>query len=218
MVFRPKFYPFNFLEIPALKDSAKKILGIKFPTEHPVTVDDVEFEQAVTSFYEALYRFALSLAQSEADACDLVQDTFYTFATKGTQLRDKSKIKTWLFTTLHRKFLMIRRHSTRFPHYETSSVDHELPVVTPSMVNEMDGAAILMALGEIEETYRAPLMLHYLDDYSYRDIAEILEIPLGTVMSRLSRGKDILRKRLADQKHVGLRKIVTLIPQRQISP
>ncbi len=180
-------------------------------------MDDFEFEQVVSSFYEALYRFGLSLTQNEADACDLVQDTFYTFATKGKQLRDKSKLKTWLFTTLHRKFLMIRRHDTRFPHYETSTVDHELPTITPTMVNELDGATILSALGEIEETYRAPLILHYLEDHAYRDIAEILDIPVGTVMSRLSRGKELLRKRLADQKLAGFRKIVPLNQPKQIS-
>ena len=185
--------------------------------EHHKAVDDFAFEQVVTSFYEGLYRFALSLTQNEADACDLVQDTFYTFATKGNQLRDSSKSKTWLFTTLHRKFLMIRRHDTRFPHYETSTVDHELPTISPNMVNEMDASTILAALGEIDETYRAPLILHYLEDHAYREIAEILDVPLGTVMSRLSRGKELLRKRLADQKLAEFRKIVPMNQPKQVS-
>lgn len=181
-------------------------------------MDDLDFEQVVNSFYEPLYRFAITLTQSEADACDLTQDTFFTFANKGSQIRDRSKLKTWLFTTLHRKFLMIRRHDTRFPHLETSTVDHELPTISPSMVDDMDATTVVEMLREIDETYRAPLVLHYLEDHSYREIAEILEIPLGTVMSRLSRGKELLRKRLADQKLAGFRKVIPLPSSKRISP
>jgi RNA polymerase sigma-70 factor (ECF subfamily) len=58
-------------------------------------------------YYEPLYQFAFSLARDEADACDLTQQTFCIWAAKGHQLRDASKVKTWLFTTLHREFLGI---------------------------------------------------------------------------------------------------------------
>ncbi len=180
-------------------------------------MDDAEFEQAVNSFYESLYRFALTLTRSEADACDLTQETFYTFASKGRQLRDRSKLKTWLFTTLHRKFLMIRRHATRFPHFETSEMDHELPTISPTTVDEMDAQTVLAALSEVEELYRAPLVLHYLEDHAYREIAEILEIPLGTVMSRLSRGKELLRKRFAEKNISAPQKIIRLPNAKQIS-
>ena len=63
------------------------------------------FEGIVAQFYEPLYQFAFSLTRAEADACDLTQQTFYVWATKGHQLRDQTKVKTWLFTTLHRAFL-----------------------------------------------------------------------------------------------------------------
>ena len=66
---------------------------------------DDDFEQIVSQHYEPLYRFAFSLTRSEADACDLTQQTFYIWATKGHQLQDRSKVKSWLFTTLHREFL-----------------------------------------------------------------------------------------------------------------
>src|SRR3989442_3704667 len=62
-------------------------------------MDSDDFEQIVCQHYEPLYRFALSLTHAEADACDLTQQTFYIWATKGHQLRDRSKIKSWLFTT-----------------------------------------------------------------------------------------------------------------------
>src|SRR5688572_15564417 len=76
------------------------------------------FEAIVTEHYEPLYRFALSLTRAESDACDLTQQTFYVWATKGHQLRDRAKIKTWLFTTLYRSFLVSKRRQYRFPHCE----------------------------------------------------------------------------------------------------
>ena len=69
-----------------------------------------DFETVVAGYYEPLYRFAISLTRSEADACDLAQQTFYMWATKGHQLRDPSKVKSWLFTTLHRAFLESAPH------------------------------------------------------------------------------------------------------------
>lgn len=162
-------------------------------------MEELDFEQLVTTYYESLYRFALSLTQRESEASDLAQQTFFLWATKGHQLRDKSKVKSWLFTTLHREFLGSRRRETRFPHYEVEQVSHELPSIQPSMVDQMDGAMVLDALAEVDELYRAPLMLFYLEDHSYQEIADLLKLPAGTVMSRLSRGKVQLRKVLASK-------------------
>ncbi|MEO6034552.1 MAG: RNA polymerase sigma factor, partial [Verrucomicrobiota bacterium] len=108
---------------------------------------ELDFEQVVNSHYESLYRFALSLACNESDACDLTQDTFYTFASKGYQLREKSKVKSWLFTALHRKFLGAKRHEVRFPHGEINEADPNLPTISPAVVNEMDAATVWDALG-----------------------------------------------------------------------
>ena len=152
------------------------------------------FEDLVNVHYENLYRFALSLARSEADACDLVQQTFLRWATKGNQLRDSSKAKSWLFTTLHREFLGRRRHEDKFPKVEISVVDEvELTAVSPTPETQLDGTTVMAALHKLEAAYRAPLVLFYLEDNSYREIAEILEVPIGTVMSRISRGKALLR-------------------------
>ena len=80
--------------------------------------DGLDFAGLVTEYYGMLYQFAFSLSRDEAEACDLVQQTFCVWASKGHQLRDKSKVKTWLFTTLHREFLGTRRKQNRFPHLE----------------------------------------------------------------------------------------------------
>ena len=160
-------------------------------------MDESSFQNVVNAHYEPLYRFALSLSRSEADAGDLVQQTFYRWATKSAQLQDKSKAKSWLFTTLHREFLGQRRHEDKFPKVEISTEDGlELASESTSPDKQLDGAGVISALRRLEATYRAPLALFYLEDHSYRDIAEILEIPIGTVMSRISRAREALRRHL----------------------
>jgi RNA polymerase sigma-70 factor (ECF subfamily) len=161
---------------------------------------DSDFESLVARYYEPLYQFAFSLARAEADACDLTQQTFYVWATKGHQLRDVSKVKTWLFTTLHREFLATRRRQARFPHVELEGAAAELPVISPMAVNRLDTAQILEALSRVDEIFQAPITLFYLQDCSYNEIAEILDVPLGTVKSRLTRGLGRLQQLVADEK------------------
>jgi RNA polymerase sigma-70 factor, ECF subfamily len=150
--------------------------------------DDLDFESLVARFYGPLYQFAFGLTRTEADAGDLTQQTFYIWATKGHQLRDGSKVKTWLFTTLHREFLNMRRKVVRFPHYELEEIGHELPVIAPELINALDATRAVELLGQVAEPYQVALTLFYLEDCSYKDIAQILEVPLGTVQSRISRG------------------------------
>jgi RNA polymerase sigma-70 factor (ECF subfamily) len=154
----------------------------------------LDFEEIVDRFYPMLYRFALSLARNEADASDLTQQTFSIWATKGHFLRDGSKAKSWLFTTLYREFISSRRREMRQPKEELSEVEHELPCAMPETVDCLESTQVMEALQSIDETFRAPLVLFYLQEHSYEEIAHVLEIPIGTVMSRLSRGKQKLRQ------------------------
>jgi RNA polymerase sigma-70 factor (ECF subfamily) len=101
-----------------------------------------------------------------------------------------------MFTTLYRIFLGWRRHQIRFPHVEVLKVEHELPPLTPRVLEQMDGEIVMLGLLELEEHFRTPLTLFYVQCLSYREIATILSIPVGTVMSRLSRGKELLREKL----------------------
>ncbi len=148
----------------------------------------LDFNDLVHLHYASLYRFALSLTRKESDAGDLTQQTFYVWATKGHQLQDTSKVKTWLFTTLHRQFLEIQRRQNRFPHYELEEVNEELPTIDPELANRVDSLSVLDLLAQVDAVYRAPVALFYLQDHSYKEIAEILEVPLGTVKSRIARG------------------------------
>ncbi len=160
----------------------------------------LNFEKLVADFYAPLYQFAFSLTRDEAASCDLVQETFCVWANKGHQLREASRVKSWLFTTLHREFLNSRRKETRFPQVELENAEAELPTTAPVSVNQLDTAQLLAALSKLDELFQAPVALFYLQDYSYAEIAEILEVPLGTVKSRLARGLDRLHQILTGNK------------------
>ena len=150
--------------------------------------DELDFEALVARYYASLYRFALSLTRKENDACDLTQQTFYVWATKGHQLQDRSKVKSWLFTTLHREFLESQRRQTRFPHLELDEVGHELPNILPELANRLDSSTVLSLLAQVDPVFQSPVALFYLEDYAYKEIAEILGVPIGTVKSRIARG------------------------------
>jgi RNA polymerase sigma factor (sigma-70 family) len=162
------------------------------------------FPQLVETYYAALYRFALSLTKSSADASDLTQQTFFVWATKGETLRDIAKAKSWLFTTLYREFLRGRRRDSRVSAIEDlSPAQQDLPDADADVIGKMDARLVMEALQEVEPVFREPLTLFYLQDLSYIEIAEILSVPIGTVMSRLSRGKAHLRTRLAEKNKGG---------------
>ena len=159
----------------------------------------LDFEVLVDRYYASLYRFALSLTRKESDARDLTQQTFWLWANKGHQLQDASKVKSWLFTTLHREFLQTQRRSTRFPHHELQDMPDELPSVSPQVVESMDGHIVLECLARIDVLFRAPVALFYLEAYSYQEIADVLQVPLGTVKSRIARGIRQLQANLTER-------------------
>ena len=170
---------------------------------HEKQAAGLSFESLVEQYYRGLYQFALSLAGAEAEASDLTQQTFLVWAKKGHQLRDASKAKTWLFTTLHREFLKTRRRQSRFPHQELDTAENEIPPVTPTMVNELDADEVMTALQRVNELYQAPVALFYIEELSYKEIAEVLDVPIGTVQSRIARGKSELRQLVLSKESCG---------------
>lgn len=158
-----------------------------------------DFESLVDDHYQGLFRFALSLTRNSDWACDLVQETFCIWANKGDQLRDPTKAKSWLYTTLHREYLHQHRNQSRFTPtdpYDTPVEPSACPILEPD--RQLDGQRAISLLNQLDEIYRSPLTLFYLQQHSYREIAEILDLPMGTVMSRLSRGKEMLRKAMME--------------------
>ena len=172
--------------------------GIELPASRPiprrVTESLPSFEQIVDAHYQGLFRFAVSMCKSDATAQDLVQQTFLQWAKKGHTLRDGSKVKTWLFTTIYREWLGMARKEKRHPEIEFEPDLHGSTQDENEGENpRVDSATLQTALDQLDPNYRAPLVLFYLKELSYRDIAETLDVPIGTVMSRLSRAKNHLR-------------------------
>lgn len=186
--------------------------GIELPASRPIPRRVNEslpsFEQIVDAHYQGLFRFAVSMCKSDATAQDLVQQTFLQWARKGHTLRDSSKVKTWLFTTIYREWLGMARKEKKHPEVEFEPDLHGSTQDENEGENpRLDSATLQKALDQLDPNYRAPLVLFYLKELSYRDIAETLGIPIGTVMSRLSRAKDHLRSillRLEGSSHANI--------------
>ena len=168
------------------------------PTTSPgaVPTGELDYTWAVDEYYPGLYRFGLRLARSQSDAADLTQETYRILYTKGADIRDAAKVKSWLFMTLYRLFLRGRRREIRFPKDSLDAVEWELSTTEPQSGCQLDGSLAVAALQELDEVFRVPLTLFYLEDMSYKEMAAVLGVPLGTIMSRLFRGKLLLRQQL----------------------
>jgi RNA polymerase sigma factor (sigma-70 family) len=153
-----------------------------------------DLTQIVTKHHEELYRFAFSLTGAEAAAKNLTQQTFYIWSIKGHQLRDSSKVKSWLYTTLRREFLKIRRIYSRFEHSEGSDEDQNVADISTELVGSLDAARLIELLEQVKEPYRSAAILFYTQDFSYKEMAGILEVPMGAVRSCVARGVSELQR------------------------
>jgi RNA polymerase sigma-70 factor (ECF subfamily) len=162
------------------------------------SMEDGQRVRAVTRLvdehYEFLYRFAMRLTGSGADAEDLVQQAFLTAHAKYDQLREPDKARAWLIVVVRNAF----RKSLRRDRPQPLSTMADFPEPSQNGAGEptIDTESVQAALSELAEEFRTPLILFYFEEFSYKQIAEVLEVPIGTVMSRLSRGKEHLRSRL----------------------
>jgi RNA polymerase sigma-70 factor, ECF subfamily len=170
----------------------------------------IDLQAIVSEYYAGLYRFGLALAKNESEAADLTQETFLILAKHQKQMREPEKTKTWLFTTLRLEFLRKVRIHTAHPEVEFQPEEHEIPAIESDALRSIDARTALAALARIEESYRSAVELFYLADLSYKEISETLGVPIGTVMSRLSRGKEQLRRLLATTLESNSDKIIPL--------
>jgi RNA polymerase sigma-70 factor (ECF subfamily) len=155
-------------------------------------------ESLVEAHYEALYRYAYRLSGISQTAEDLTQETFCQAQGKLHQLRDQAKAKSWLFSILRNAFLHRLRASKQEKEISLDGLG-EIPERGPDPALPIDSGLLQQALNELPEAFRTPIILYYFEEFSYRDIAEQMNVPLGTVMSRLARAKTFLRQRLTDQ-------------------
>jgi RNA polymerase sigma factor (sigma-70 family) len=162
-------------------------------------------QRLVDEYYAALYRYAYRLAGSAADAEDLTQEAFCKAQLSLGQLRDPTRCRPWLFSILRNAYLHRVRadRQARWVALESAAEVPE-PALDADATPDIDPQRLQETLAELPEGFRTPVILFYFEDFSYRDIAEQMELPIGTVMSRLARAKAHLRTRLTTPAPVGV--------------
>jgi RNA polymerase sigma-70 factor (ECF subfamily) len=175
------------------------------PSGSPPAEDaDDGFAREALSYLDSLYGTALRLTRRPADAEDLVQDTFLKAFRSSGQFERGTNLKAWLFTILHNTFRNMRRHDGRNPiEVDSDVVEQAADLAGQSQTPEqlltratLD-ADLQAALDALPEAFRQAVWLRDVEEFSYAEIARMIDVPIGTVMSRISRGRRMLYERLA---------------------
>ena len=154
--------------------------------------------QLVEDHHASLYRYAYRLSGTAADAEDLTQQVFLVAQQKLEQVRDAECVRGWLFTVLRNCYFRSKRRPTPLTATGLAIDLEKLPEVIHD--DDIDREQLQAAVNELPDDFKLVVLMFYFEDCSYREIAERLELPIGTVMSRLSRAKGHLRRRiLADE-------------------
>lgn len=158
----------------------------------------LDIAKLVAEHHEAVYRYAYRLSGSQADAEDLTQQVFLIACQKGGQLRQSESVRSWLFTILRNCFLKSRAKQTPTPAATLELCLENIPEPEhpPCWIDPDD---LQQALNRLSVQDRVILAMFYFENLSYRQIAQQLAIPIGTVMSRLARAKARLRAQLFPQ-------------------
>jgi RNA polymerase sigma-70 factor (ECF subfamily) len=158
---------------------------------------DERFESEVMPHARALFGGALRLTRNPQDAEDLVQETLLRAYRGFAGYRPNSNVRAWLYTILHRVRTDLLRKKGRSP--QTTEMTDDGPPVAPEheAVLTAGNEDVQRALAEVPEVFRSALVLRDVEEFSYDEIAGILGVPVGTVMSRIHRGRAALRRLLA---------------------
>ncbi len=182
-----------------------------------------EFEELVLEHMDMLYAVALKLTRNATDAEDLTQNTVVKALRFHDKFAEGTYIKAWLLTILRNTFINEYRRKVRRPTFvELSgaeaakntapdpSVPYEPEEQSPSELFELLDDEVKLAVESLPEDFKQAVIMADLEDKSYKEIAEAMDCPLGTVMSRLYRGRKLLRDRLReyaeDRRLVGRKK------------
>ncbi len=149
----------------------------------------------VVDHHAEVYRYAYRLTGTTADAEDLTQQTFLNAQMKLSQLRSSDAARAWLFAILRNCYLKSRRRRVPALASNIEMNVYEIPADAP-LEPPFDRERLQAALDQMPDEFKIVVLMFYFEECSYREIAERLDIPLGTVMSRLSRAKGQLRGRL----------------------
>lgn len=168
-----------------------------------------EFERAALEHVDALYGFAMSLARNSTDAEDLVQETYLRAIRAASQTKPTGDLKAWLFTILRHLWINQRRRQMQGPEFvavedvsspsgeEAEWMNAEADRPDVGLERRLLREEIRAAIERLPERFREVIVLRCIEGFSYNQIAQILECPAGTVMSRLSRARAELRRSLS---------------------
>ena len=173
---------------------------------------DDAFTREALSHIDSLYGTAMRLTRHAADAEDLVQDTYLKAFRAWSQFQRGTNLKAWLFTILHNTFRNMKRHDGRNPVDVDSqtveqAVDFHGDAYTPEslLTRATLDADLQEALDELPDAFRQAVWLRDVEEFAYAEIASMLDVPIGTVMSRISRGRRMLYERLSRTRVVPIR-------------
>jgi RNA polymerase sigma-70 factor (ECF subfamily) len=165
----------------------------------PASGGDEAFASEALSYVDSLYGTALRLTRRPADAEDLVQDTYLKAFRSARQFQPGTNLKAWLFTILHNTFRNMLRHDGRNPIDVDSDVVEQAPASAPGDYSPEElltratlDADLQAALDELPDAFRQAVWLRDVEELTYAEIAGVLDVPIGTVMSRISRGRRAL--------------------------
>jgi RNA polymerase sigma-70 factor (ECF subfamily) len=177
---------------------------------------DDAFVREALSYIDSLYGTALRLTRRPQDAEDLVQDTYLKAFRAAHQFERGTNLKAWLFTILHNTFRNMRRNVGRSPiDVDSEAVDRAADDAmgehTPEqlLTRATLDADLQAALDALPEAFRQAVWLRDVEELSYAEIAQVLEVPIGTVMSRISRGRRALYEGLQERRGAAARRLAS---------
>ena len=151
------------------------------------------FEEEALPHMEALYRSALGMIRNPSSAEDLLQETYQQAWASFHRYQPGTDCKAWLFRILFRLRSKQLRRSGQFQWTELDEVPEEKLATPPEVLRKLEGAQVLKVIDSLPEHYRDILILADAEQFSYHEISRILDLPIGTVMSRLNRGRQLFR-------------------------
>ena len=210
MVFRRRPFALASDAPPVAGAGAAAADGVVRADPAGVRAGEDAFTTDALSYIDSLYGTALRLTRRPQDAEDLVQETYLKAFRASRQFERGTNLKAWLFTILHNTFRNMRRHDVRNPvdvNSETVELAADLAGEQHSpeqlLTRDTLDADLQAALDALPDNFRQAVWLRDVEEFPYADIARMLDVPIGTVMSRISRGRRLLYQRLAGTRAVA---------------
>jgi RNA polymerase sigma-70 factor, ECF subfamily len=177
-----------------------------------VQISDQTFDGWVRQHHRLLYGIAYWWTGSRSDAEELTQEAFFQAYRSRSGLRDIEAVKGWLVGILRHCYAQMHRKGRHRVEISLDAMREEfgeLNRLNPDRPDLDQALALHQSLECLDERHRLPVVLFYFQDLSYREIAEALELPIGTVMSRLSRAREMLHDRLSTRQKLTIEKKAT---------